>query len=75
MAGIDLATATAQLNAYLAAETAVLAGQEYVINGRKLVRADLAAIQEGIRIWNQRVQTLSRSASGKGRAIVPRPNF
>lgn len=48
MAGITLAQAEAQLNAYLAAETAVLAGQSYEIAGRSLRRADLDMIQKGI---------------------------
>ena len=60
MAGITLVQAQAQLDAYLAAETAVLAGQAYTIAGRSLSRADLAKIQAGIKIWNRRVQTLTR---------------
>jgi len=75
MAGIDLATATAQLNAYIAAETAVLSGQEYTINGRKLVRADLAAIQAGITLWDQRVKRLGARSGGRSATITPRPNF
>lgn len=60
MAGITQAQADAQLTAYLAAESAVLAGQSYELNGRKVTRADLAAIQTGIKIWNQRAQSLAR---------------
>lgn len=60
MAGITKAQAESQLAAYLAAETAVLAGQSYELNGRKVTRADLASIQSGITIWNQRAQRLSR---------------
>lgn len=60
MAGITAAQAQTQLEAYLAAEAAVLAGQSYELNGRKLTRADLAAIQTGITIWNQRAKSLSR---------------
>lgn len=60
MAGITAAQAQTQLDAYLAAEAAVLAGQSYELNGRKLTRADLAAIQTGITIWNQRAKSLSR---------------
>lgn len=71
MAGITLSVAQARLDAYLAAEAAVLTGQSYEIAGRKLTRANLSDIQIGIRIWNQRVQSL---ASGR-RAIVPRPSF
>ena len=75
MAGITLATASAKLDAYLAAETAVLSGQEYRIEGRLMRRADLEMIQAGINIWNQRVQRLSARNTGRSAAIVPRPNF
>lgn len=68
MAGITLAQAQAQLAAYLAAETAVLSGQRYEIAGRMLQRANLAEIRAGIDTWNQRVATLTRSASGRSRA-------
>lgn len=60
MAGITQAQAEAQLASYIAAETAVLAGQSYELNGRKVTRADLTAIQSGITIWNQRAQRLDR---------------
>lgn len=60
MAGITQAQADAQLAAYLAAETAVLAGQSYELNGRKVTRADLSSIQDGIKIWNSRAQSLAR---------------
>jgi hypothetical protein len=75
MAGITLAIAQAKLDAYLAAETAVLSGQRYEIEGRMLMRANLAEIQTGINIWDQRVKRLSARASGRSAAIVPRPGF
>ena len=75
MAGITLTIAQAKLDAYLAAETAVLSGQAYTIEGRELKRANLAEIQTGIDIWNQRVQRLSARAGGRSAAIVPRPKF
>lgn len=73
MAGITQAQAEAQLALYLAAEQAVLTNQSYEIAGRKLTRADLASIQEGIKIWNDRAITLSNASSGRGRSrtIVP----
>lgn len=73
MAGITLAQAETQLAAYLAAETAVLAGQSYEIAGRSLRRADLEFIQRGIELWNERVRTLTFSAQGLGRSrtMVP----
>jgi len=60
MAGITLAQAEAQLASYLAAETAVLGGQAYTLNGRQLTRANLQFIQQGIETWNRRVQKLDR---------------
>ena len=60
MAGITLIQAESQLSAYLAAESAVLAGQSYELNGRRVTRANLADIQAGIKIWNARAQSLSR---------------
>lgn len=75
MAGLTLAQAQAQLDAYLAAETAVLGGQEYEIAGRRLRRADLRTIQAGIQLWNQRVQELTMRAAGRGRSIIPTPRF
>jgi hypothetical protein len=68
MAGINLAQAQTQLNAYLVAETAVLTGQSYEIAGRKLTRADLDSIQKGITLWNSRVSTLSSQAQGRTRS-------
>lgn len=68
MAGITLAQAQTQLNAYLAAETAVLSGQSYEIAGRKLSRADLDSIQIGVNTWNARVVTLTNQAAGRSRS-------
>lgn len=68
MAGLTLFQAQTQLDAYLAAETAVLTGQSYEIAGRKLSRADLDSIQTGIKTWNARVVTLSRQSAGRSRA-------
>lgn len=70
MAGITLAQAKAQLDAYLAAETAALANKSYEIAGRKLTRQDLAEIQAGINIWNARVINLSTQATGRGRSAT-----
>lgn len=69
MAGIDLVKAQAKLNEYLAAETKVLAGQDITIDGTRFTRADLAAIQTGVKIWDERVQRLSASATNGGRAV------
>lgn len=75
MAGIDLATASARLDAYLAAEVAVLGGQSYKIGERELKRADLSEIRAGVEYWNSWVKRLSARASGRGAAIVPRVGY
>ena len=75
MAGISLATAQTQLDAYLAAETALLTNsQEYTIGIRRYKRADLEAVQAGITLWNRRVQELS-ARQRRGRSITPSPLF
>jgi hypothetical protein len=68
MAGITLAQAQAQLDSYLAAETAVLGKQSYEIAGRKLTLADLDAIQRGVALWNSRVIALAGKAQGRTRS-------
>ncbi len=72
MAGIDLTTATSKLTEYLAAETKVLAGQDVTIDGTRFTRADLAAVQKGIDIWNGRIQRLSRVGGMLVREVIPR---
>lgn len=64
MAGITAAQAQTQLDLYLTAETKVLLGQEYEIAGRRLKRADLDSIREGIAYWNAQVQRLANGATG-----------
>lgn len=73
MSGITLDQAQTQLAAYLAAETAVLTGQEYAIAGRRMRRADLPAIQDGIKLWNERVQQLTLAAQGRSRSRTISP--
>jgi hypothetical protein len=74
MTGNTHTTAQAQHDAYLAAETAILSGQEYVIGTRRLKRPDLSMVQAGITLWNQRVQDLT-ARQRRGRYVVPAPNF
>ncbi|NOQ52143.1 MAG: hypothetical protein GQ578_08030, partial [Desulfuromonadaceae bacterium] len=61
MAGLTLAQAEAKLAQYLTAEEAVLLGQEVTIGDKKMTRADLSAIQDGIKLWNSRCISLSRA--------------
>lgn len=75
MAGITLAQAEARLQEYLNAEAAVLLGQATEVEGRKLTRADLDAIQSGIKLWDARCKALGASASGRGRAVSVSPRW
>lgn len=68
MAGIALDQAQTQLDAYLAAERQVLAGQSYEIAGRRLTRANLAEIRDGVKYWNGQVRELSGRAGGRSRS-------
>lgn len=68
MSGITLAQAQAQLDAYLAAETAALAKKSYTIAGRTLTFQDLPDIQAGIETWSRRVAELNARANGRGRS-------
>lgn len=75
MAGLTLEQAEAQLAKYLAAEENVLLNQSYEISGRKLTRANLAEIQTGIKMWNDRVKDLSEKAAGRNRSLTIRPGW
>lgn len=73
---ITLTTAQAQLDAWIAASTAVAtSGQEYWINGRKLTRADAEQIRQMIDYWSSKVSELEAKATGRGRVAVFRPRF
>lgn len=72
MAGITLEQANAKLTEYLTAETAVLAGQDVTIDGTRFTRADLAAVQKGIEIWEGRVKRLSRTSGIRVMEVIPR---
>lgn len=67
MSGITLDVAQARLTLYLEAEAAVLANQSYEIAGRRLTRADLEAIQAGIRTWDERCKALGGATTLSGR--------
>lgn len=68
MAGINLEQAQAQLDAWLQASLAVANGQAYEIAGRKLTRVNAEHIDRMIDFWNNKVQSLSQSGRGGGRA-------
>lgn len=68
MAGITQAQAQAQLDAWLAASTAVAGNQSYQIADRKLTRADAGEIRRNIDYWQQQVSLLSSRAIGRSRS-------
>jgi hypothetical protein len=79
MAGYTLAQAETKLEQYLAAEEAVLTGQSFEIDTggvrRKFTGADLSAVQAGVTLWQSRILSLTRAASGGGlkvREVIPR---
>lgn len=60
-----MSTATDMLAAYIAAETAVLAGQSVALGGKQLTRANLAEIRRGRAEWQARVDAESAQAVGR----------
>jgi len=68
MAGTPLDIAQQRLNAYYAAETAILSGaQEYQLEGRKVRKADLIEIRAGIEALEQKVSDLQDAYQGGSR--------
>jgi len=72
MAGITLEVAEARLQQYIDAEQKVLFGQKVDMFGRMLTRADLAAIQQGIAIWQRRVNNLAAGGGIRVVEVIPR---
>jgi len=65
----EIAAEEARLANYLAAEAAVLRNQSYEMpDGRKLVRADLAAIAKGINDCRGRLDRMRGTTRPRGRA-------
>jgi len=60
MAGITLAQAQDKLDGWMAAEDAVMTGQEYAIGSKRLTRADLAQIRSSISYWEAKVISLTQ---------------
>ncbi|HNU12211.1 MAG TPA: hypothetical protein PKJ45_12750 [Rubrivivax sp.] len=67
----------ARLDAYLAAETKILRGQEYVIGqgetARRLRRADLAEITKTIADLQRQIDEIDNAAAGRRRVLYTRP--
>ena len=59
-----MSTATDMLAQYLAAESAILTGQEFTFEGRRLTRADLEAVRKGRMEWERKVVAEKNAAAG-----------
>lgn len=59
-----------RLASYLEAERAILNSQEYTIGTRRLVRADLKAVQAEIERLSEEIDALEESSRGQRRAVV-----
>lgn len=70
-----MSTANDMLQKYIAAETAILQGQEMRFDGRMLRRADLDFIQKGRLYWQRIVDGENRLASGQSSISIKTPNF
>ena len=64
MAGITLEQAEAQLDTWVAANTAVASGQSYQIGTRQLTRVNSKEIIEQIEFWDAKVKELSSGTNG-----------
>lgn len=63
---MDLATAQAQLDLWLAADAAISVGQSYQIGNRTLARTDAAHVLSRITYWNRVIKSLNATAAGAG---------
>ena len=61
---------------WLDAEAAIASGQSYMIDNRRLERANLAQVREQIKFWQNELAKAKAAINGKGRRrtmrIVPR---
>ena len=64
----------ARLKLYLAAEIAILKGQSYEIEGLKLTRADLKAVQNMIAQLESEIAKFGKQRA-RQKFIVPKDNF
>lgn len=65
MAGVTLAQAQEQLDAWLAASLAIAQGnQSYTIGQRQFTKADAGEIRRQVEFWEARVERLSAGSRG-----------
>lgn len=65
-----------RLEIWLEAEAAIASGQSYMIDNRRLERANLAQVREQIKFWQRELTKAEAAANGRSRRrtmrIVPR---
>ena len=65
-----------RLEIWLEAEAAIASGQSYMIDNRRLERANLSQVREQIKFWQNELTKAEAAASGRSRRrtmrIVPR---
>ncbi|MEG0451126.1 MAG: DUF6148 family protein [Lysinibacillus sp.] len=65
-----------RLQIWLDAEAAIASGQSYMIDNRRLERANLAQVREQIKFWQKELNKADAAANGRSRRrtmrIVPR---
>lgn len=65
-----------RLEIWLEAEAAIASGQSYMIDNRRLERANLAQVREQIKFWQNELTKAEAATSGRRRRrtmrIVPR---
>lgn len=65
-----------RLEIWLEAEAAIASGQSYMIDNRRLERANLAQVREQIKFWQNELTKAEAAANGRSRRrtmrIVPR---
>jgi len=62
---MDISTAQAHLDQWLAADLAVANGQSYSVAGRSLTRADASTIRGQIAYWQRVLDNLNATAAGR----------
>lgn len=73
MSTISLSTAQAQLDLWIAADTAIAKSQSYSIGDKSLTRANAKEVTDKIKFYNNLVARLSSGNGGmRVRRIVPR---
>lgn len=63
--GFTLEEAQRRYRAYITAEEKVLLSQEYELENRKVTRADLKSIREGIKYWENKCDEIASNGATK----------